>query len=58
MRKQKQEYKEHGLADPKLSREALIAAMVAHPRLIERPIVVKDDRAVLSRPPEAVLKLL
>lgn len=58
MRKQEKEYKENELANPALTREELIAAMVAHPKLIERPIVVKDDRAVLGRPPEAVLELL
>ncbi len=58
MRHKEPEYQELGLDDPSLSREALIAAMVAHPRLIERPIVVKDGRAILGRPPERVLDLL
>jgi arsenate reductase len=58
MRRKEPEYAELGLDDPSLSRDALIAAMVAHPRLIERPIVVKDGRAALGRPPEAVLEIL
>jgi arsenate reductase len=58
MRKKEKEYKENNLANPDLSRQALIAAMVAHPKLIERPIVVKGDKASLGRPPEAVLDLL
>ena len=58
MRRREKEYKELGLDDPELSRGQLIQAMVEHPRLIERPIVVKDGRAVVGRPPEKVLELL
>lgn len=38
--------------------DKLIAAMAAHPKLIERPIVVKGEQARLGRPPEAVLEIL
>ncbi|AOY00960.1 arsenate reductase (glutaredoxin) [Jeongeupia sp. USM3] len=59
MRRKEAEYAELGLDDPALDDAALLAAMVAHPRLIERPIVVADNaRAALGRPPEAVLALL
>lgn len=52
------EYKQLNLADPDLSDEQLIEAMVAHPRLIERPILVAGDRATVGRPPEKVLEIL
>jgi len=58
MRKKEKEFKENDLGNPNLSRDALIAAMIAHPKLIERPIVVKDDKAALGRPPESVLDIL
>lgn len=49
-------FSELNLADA--SEQQLLDAMVAHPQLIERPIVVVADRAKLGRPPEAVLELL
>lgn len=52
------EYRENNLGDPGLDEDQLIAAMVAHPKLIQRPIVVSGDRAVLGRPPENALELL
>jgi arsenate reductase (glutaredoxin) len=58
MRRKEPEYKQAGLDNPALSRGALIRAMVEHPRLIERPIVLNGREAALGRPPEAVLKIL
>jgi|SRR5690606_31942927 len=58
LRRKEAPYKELGLADPQKSDEEIIAAMVEHPVLIERPIVVKDERAALGRPPEQVLEIL
>lgn len=52
------EYDEMGLGDPLLGEDALIAAMVAHPKLIERPLFVHAGRAVIGRPPERVLEIL
>ena len=51
-------YKELGLGGRELSRQELIDLMVAHPKLIERPIVIAGERAVLGRPPENVTELL
>ncbi|OAI28911.1 MULTISPECIES: arsenate reductase (glutaredoxin) [Methylomonas] len=58
MRTKEPEYKDNGLGDPSLSDEALIEAMVRIPKLIERPIVLKDGKAAIGRPPEAVLAIL
>ncbi len=51
-------YKELGLAKKELSEEALLDLMVKHPDLIQRPLVVKDDKALLARPAETVKTLL
>lgn len=58
MRTGEAEYRELGLEDDALSREQLIDAMVAHPRLIQRPIVIANGKAALGRPPEDVLEIL
>ena len=57
MRTKEPEYKELGLDDENLSREQLIEAMIATPKLIERPIVIHDGKAVIGRPPEKVLDI-
>ncbi len=58
MRRGEAVYKELNLADPALSNDQLIAAMVENPILIERPIVSSGSKAALGRPPEAVLDIL
>ena len=49
---------ELGLDDPGVSDDELIAQMSAHPALLQRPIVVSGERALLARPVERVLELL
>lgn len=58
LRKKEKEYRELGLGERELSDDELIDIIVAHPKLMERPIVVKDGRAALGRPPESVLEIL
>jgi arsenate reductase len=58
MRTGETEYKENNLADTRLSRGELIQAMVDHPKLIQRPLVLNNGKAALGRPPEVVLEIL
>ena len=58
LRKSEAAYKELGLAEDKFSDTEVIAMMVEHPDLIQRPIVERGSRAVLGRPTENVKELL
>ncbi len=58
LRTGEQEYKDQGLSNAEIGDTALIDAMVACPRLIERPIAIRGSKAVIGRPPENVLDLL
>ena len=58
MRKHEKEYTEAGLDNPGLSREELVNAIIKYPRLMERPIVIKNGRATIGRPPERILDIL
>lgn len=58
MRRNEAEYRDHALDNESLTRDELIRAMVRHPRLIERPIVVSNGKVAIGRPPEAVVKIL
>ena len=58
MRHKENEYKENHLDDPSLSDDELIDAMLKHPKLIERPIVITDKGTAIGRPPENVLQVV
>ncbi len=57
MRTKEAPYRELALGDEGLSDAELLAAMVANPVLIERPVVLRGKRAVVGRPPENVIEL-
>lgn len=58
LRNSEDAYKEQNLKDKALTDEQLVAAMVATPKLIQRPIVINGKQARLGRPPEQVLEIL
>ena len=58
LRKGEQEFKDNDLKNKNLSDQEIIEFMVKHPKLIERPIVIKGNKAILGRPPENVLELI
>lgn len=57
LRKGETDYKEN-FKGKELSNDEWVDAMIKYPKLIERPIVVKGNKAVLGRPPENVLELI
>lgn len=58
IRKRESAYKENQLDNPELTEEELLTAMANNPILIERPIVVCNNKAVIGRPPENVLEII
>ena len=58
MRTKETVYTDNNLGDEGLDKDTLIQAIVEHPILLERPIVVQQDRAAIGRPPENVLTIL
>ena len=58
LRKNEPEYKQAGLSDPNLSDAALVRALRSYPRLMQRPIVIANNKAAIGRPPENILAIL
>lgn len=58
IRKGEADFKANNIADLMGDDDAMVKAMAAYPKIMERPIVVRDEQAVLGRPPENVLELL
>ena len=58
LRRGEVEFKEQNLSDPSKSEQDLILAMIEFPKLIERPIVIHGERAVIGRPPENILEII
>ena len=58
LRSSEDAYKSQGLANKSLTDDQLLDAMLAEPKLIQRPIVVNGDKAALGRPPENVLDII
>lgn len=58
IRRSEDDFDELGLDDETLSEEIVLDLLQKHPHLLQRPIVVKGDKAIIARPPEAVLGLI
>ena len=58
MRTKEDAYKANGLDAPDKTDEDLVAAMIEHPVLMERPIVLANGKAAIGRPPENVLEII
>ena len=58
IRRSEGDFKELGLDDGTLSEEIVLDLLQKHPQLLQRPIVVKGDEAIIARPPENVLGMI
>ena len=58
LRKSEKEYKQYKLDNNELKDEDIIDIMIKNPILIQRPIIIRDNLAVIGRPPENILRIL
>lgn len=58
MRQAEEEYITYDLGDSRLTEEQLLTALQQHPRILQRPIVFTENRAIIGRPPEHALEIL
>ena len=58
LRTKEDEYKANNLNDSSLSQEQIIEVVLQNPKLIERPILVKGEKAIIARPPELALEFI
>ena len=58
LRKGEDEYKKNNLQNLKLKEDDLIKIMIKYPKLIERPIIIFDNKAIIGRPPEKIFDFL
>ena len=58
LRRSEQEYETLGLDDESLAEEIVLDLLIKHPKLLQRPIVISGDQAIIGRPPENVLPFI
>ena len=58
LRTEEDEYKENNLKNENLTDDKLIELLIKFPKLLQRPIVIKNSKAIIGRPPERILKIL
>ncbi|OUU79747.1 MAG: arsenate reductase (glutaredoxin) [Gammaproteobacteria bacterium TMED78] len=58
LRKGEEDYKKNNLNDENISDEKLINFMIKFPKIIERPIIIKGNKAIIGRPPENIFELI
>ena len=58
LRNNESEYKQNNMDNTSLSADELVTLMIKFPKVIERPIVLHNNKAVIGRPPESVLAIL